>query len=214
MGKEKMTEIMGVRVPVLSAREEMELLQELQHEPGIKTVKILSLEELRFAQEHEEVREGLLGYDLLLVETLAVWNETGIDDNVRFQEIERELFTTTFMKYLDKIGKPVFAVWDTAEDKEQYEPVLYAAYPELKVSGEAVLGEMPDSNEALVNAINAHEVEFVLSFASVPTDDIFLMECRQMLHAAVWMSFGRTLFGREENEAKNPLKQILGKILG
>ena len=72
MGKEKMTEIMGIPVPVLSAREEMELLQELQREPGIKTVKILSLEGLRFAQEHEEVREGLLDYDLLMIETLAV----------------------------------------------------------------------------------------------------------------------------------------------
>ncbi len=214
MGKEKMTEIMGISVPVLSAREEMELLQELQREPGIKTVKILSLEGLRFAQEHEEVREGLLDYDLLMIETLAVWNETGIDDNVRFQEIERELFTTTFVKYLDKIGKPVFAVWESAEEKERFEPVLHAEYPELSIDGEAVLGDMPDSNEALVNAINANEVEFVLSFSDVPADDVFLKEYRPMLHAAVWMSFGKTLFVKEENESKNPLKQILGKILG
>ncbi len=167
-------ELLGVRLEVFETEEALEKIKEFLKEDGLRIVGMVTSAMLLASEESEEFRQQLEQLNLCVIREREVLEAAGITKAERLWEAEENWFLPEFLEYLEKSGKNLVLIAETAEEKEQLSHELHSTYPQLEVAGCFCLKEAEgEEADALINQLNAISADVILAALPSPVQEDF-----------------------------------------
>lgn len=185
-------ELLGVRLEVFETEEALEKIKEFLKEDGLRIVGMVTSAMLLASEESEEFRQQLEQLNLCVIREREVLEAAGITKAERLWEAEENWFLPEFLEYLEKSGKNLVLIAETAEEKEQLSHELHSTYPQLEVAGCFCLKEAEgEEADALINQLNAISADVILAALPSPVQEDFAYRIRSKLNSRLWIGMGK-----------------------
>lgn len=171
----KKTELMGVQISDLTARECLSKASGYLKKGSLNVIYFISRDMLLAAKDSAELKDLIEGADLVLPDSVEILKACSISGRSREKEIERNLFFKSFLKMLSHEKSRVYIISDSAEKADTLTTNLGLIQDGLKVEGSYIAREDEDP-ENIVNEINSIVPDAVFcSFAS-PAQERFITQ--------------------------------------
>ncbi len=171
----KKTELMGVRISDLTARECLSKTSGYLKKGSLNVIYFVSKDVLLTAKDTPELGELIADADIVLPDSVDILNACGISNRSREKEIERNLFFKGFLRMIAREKSRIFVVSDSTEKAEALVTGLRLIEEGID-PGQRYIAKEGEDPENAVNEINsvAPDVVFV-NFAS-PLQERFISQ--------------------------------------
>ena len=189
--------IKDIILNINSSRNTMEKIQDYIVDGSFHKVRLLSSRVFMKALLDDVYKNSLKIYDEILIEDIKVWDQLGIDNNKKKQEIERSIFIESLMRYLITMNTRCFILFDNMKIMRNITDRIKRRYPNLNIIGSEVIYETNSDNDSLLNEINGNEVKVIFSMCQAGVDEEFLQKEEKMIGSSIWISFDTNIWPDE-----------------
>ncbi|MBO4375002.1 MAG: WecB/TagA/CpsF family glycosyltransferase [Lachnospiraceae bacterium] len=175
----KKTELMGVRISDLTARECLSKATGYLKKGGLNVIYYVSRDMLLTAKDAPELKNLIDQADMVLPDSADILNACGILNRGREKEIERNLFFKGFLKVLEREKSRIFIVSDSSEKAVALEGSLGLIQEGLKEEGHYIAKDGEDP-ENIVNEINSVVPDVIFVNLASPEQEKFIIQKKKI----------------------------------
>ena len=188
----KQIQILGMKFPNYSLRDELQLAQEALRSERLCMFLTMSMQSLMkvSSSDSEEEKSFVEQADLIVVEDPEILSAAGITSNQRIREASDHLFFAELMKRLQRGQQQIYFVASKNAALEKIKEILGERYEKLHIVGQYSIEEYPDDLDRMINEINSTAPDVILSVMPTPGQEEFLMKNRSKLLAKLWYGLG------------------------
>lgn len=206
--------VLDITIDNCTAKQAMkEAMAYMESEP-VNLIDLVTVDSVMQLSETPEVKEELGGFDLVLAGDRTILEAANIRDRKALQEAENRVFLKMLLRYFHKTHRRLYLLVESEADGSEFLDHLERRYGGIQIVGMAKVSAADRADDMLVNAINAGEVDCVLSALESPLQEAFIARSRTLLNTRLWMGVGAELFPADRKRAgKGRLGQFLMKLL-
>jgi UDP-N-acetyl-D-mannosaminuronic acid transferase (WecB/TagA/CpsF family) len=171
----KKTELMGVQISDLTARECLSKVSGYLKKGSLNVIYYISRDMLLAARDSGELKGLIEEADIVLPDSVDILRACGISGRSREKEVERNLFFKSFLKMLSHEKSRVYIISDSAEKAETLTTNLGLIQDGLKMEGRYIAEEGEDP-ENIVNEINSTAPDVVFCSFGSPAQERFITQ--------------------------------------
>ena len=188
----KQIQLLGMKIPNYSLREELQLAQEALKDQKLRLLLTVSMQSLVkvSSSESQQVKDCVEQADLVVVEDPEILSVAGINSSQRIREAEDHLFFSELLKRLQRGQQQVYLVASKNAALEKIKEILSDRYEKLHVVGQYSIEDYPDDIDRMINEINSAAPDVIISVMPTPQQEEFLVANRSKLLAKLWYGLG------------------------
>lgn len=190
---EEKTELLGVRIDCIRAKEAMQRALQFLADDTLDTIDLVSMSMLLKGQEHPEWREKTEEIKLILPVEEEILKAAGVTEPIKLKETREHTFLKMFLKYMQKSRKSVFFLTESEEDYLTVRDAVKKYNRGIRITGHALLAADGAKEESVINQINGTETDCVVSLLSSPYQEAFIAKNKALINAKMWLGCGITL---------------------
>lgn len=171
----KKTELMGVRISDLTARECLSKTSGYLKKGGLNVIYFVSKDVLLTADDTPGLGGLIADADMVLPDSVDILNACGIRSRSREKEIERNLFFKGFLRMIARERSRIFVVSDSPEKEQALISGLRLIEERIEPGGSYIAAEGEDP-ENIVNEINSVAPDVVFVYFASPAQENFISQ--------------------------------------
>lgn len=193
--------VLSVKLNDYTAKDAMKVITEYMETETVNTVEIVTADILMRVAQTVGLKENLEQLDMVLAGDEAILEAAGIEEKKKLQEAHNRVFMKMVLRYFHKSHRKLFILADSEGEAENLSRYLQEEYGTVKVAGTAVVPNDESADDMITNQINGAEVDCILASLASPKQEAFIVRCKNVLSARLWLGIGRetTLFPKKEN---------------
>lgn len=206
---------MGVELDNYSTRESMLFIESFLNNTVLNVVEEISMNMILSARNDERVKDCIMNLDLTIPGEKELLIEGGYGDRSQMSDVLDGTFFYEFSKRLIRNKKTVFLVGETKEQIRRLRTYLDCEYERMNIIGDAYFEQYAEEG-GLINEINSHAPDVILSIISSPRQELFLLEHKTSIHAKLWYGMNDrfqhfTMLERLKRGGKSLIRRTLFK---
>ena len=188
----KQIQLLGMKIPNYSLREELQLAQEALKDQKLRLLLTVSMQSLVkvSSSESQQIKDCVEQADLVVVEDPEILSVAGINSSQRIREAEDHLFFSELLKRLQRGQQQVYLVASKNAALEKIKEILSDRYEKLHVVGQYSIEDYPDDLDRMINEINSAAPDVIISVMPTPQQEEFLVANHSKLLAKLWYGLG------------------------
>ncbi len=186
----KKIRLLGMEIDNYSLPEEVLRGEEFINKSELNIIRTLSMKMLSLAVDNKAVRAGIEQADLLVIGNKEILLEAGIRSSQRLWEASEHGFMREYLKRICTDCRRVFLLAPDRAELEVFREYLKSTYEKMYIVGDYVVEKCGKDFDIMINEINAHVPDVILSVLDFLLEDEFLPDAREKIDAKVWYSLG------------------------
>lgn len=182
----KKINIAGIQLDNYSVRESIMDVEHSVETPALYTVLEVTMNTLLHAQTDEKITEVLESVSQTVIAESGILDAADWGSSQRKREIETHAFFFELLKRLERNHKRLFILGNTVEETDRIYDMILDEFPRTEVVGLADLESCMGEEDAIVNEINASDLDVLLSVLPTPKQEYFWLEQKDKISANLW----------------------------
>lgn len=202
----KQMDLLGIHLKDYNTKESIKMATNFLKSGALNTISYVSTQILVEAAEHPEQKTWIEEMDMTICGEADILRASGINNKLRYHEVENDDFMKEFMKKLVRLKKSVYVIANTENNLENLRSELLEYQPNLQIVGTSVIENQEIMEDALINEINDIVPGVIISCIPFPYQEEFMSRNKKRINAEVWLGL------MEHRKSRKKARIANGKI--
>lgn len=210
----KKIHVLGMELEAYTVRENMCFLEEYLTSDELNIVCAVSADMLMRACEDKFLHDFISQADLRIIEEAIILEVVEGNYEQQYAQIKKHELEQQCLNFLTRKKKRIYWLGSSQEDLKNFLNYMREHYPEQKVAGsfaECIEGE---NIENIINEINGADVDVLMLHFHSPSQEQFISNNKQLIHAKLCICVGDGIRGRYESGIRiSKIKGLLDQTM-
>lgn len=199
----KKIEILGIQLDNYTVREASMLVENYLTDDVPNAIEHISMRMLVNAEADAILKDAISALSLAVIGDKEILQAAGAGTMQQIREIEENDFFSEFFKRIERNGKSIFLLGETAERLTWIKERLSQEFSRLTVAGEYATEACVGVLDAVINDMNAATPDVIVSVLPSPMQEHFFWEYREKMNAKIWYGIGDIEFHTKQMIRQN-----------